>query len=74
MNQNNQWIDVKFKMPETSVAVICKGSLDGKKNVFAGWWDDAKDLTEWYCFSMDWCTSCHNPETIVTHWMPYPEE
>lgn len=69
----NEWTKVKYKMPETYVPVICKGTLDGEESIFSGWWDSASDLEDWYCFPMNWCSCCRQPETVVTHWMPYPE-
>jgi len=68
-----EWNDVNFKMPETYKPVICKGKLDGKDQIFAGWWDNVKNQKDWYCFPMSWCSCCHQPETIVEFWISYPE-
>ena len=66
----NKWTKVSDKLPEKEVAVICKGKLDGLKTIFAGTYDSDN---EWYCFPIHWCGCCRQPETIVTHWMEYPE-
>lgn len=67
-----EWNNCNYKMPQTHEPVLCWGSLDGEEKVFAGCWDNAKNCTDWYCFPIDWCSCCRNPETKVFSWMPYP--
>lgn len=72
--KENEWIDVNFKMPETHKPVLCDGTLDGKRHVFAGCWESVRDHQDWYCFPETWCSCCRQPETVVNYWMPYPEK
>lgn len=69
----DEWINVRFEMPLYEESVICKGFLDNEESVFAGHWDDRRNLDSWYCYPIYWCSCSHNPETVVTHWMPYPK-
>ena len=70
MGMMSKWIKVSDSLPKKEIPVICNGKLDGSKQMFAGMLDTDN---EWYCFPVDWCSCCRQPDTTVTHWMKYPD-
>lgn len=70
----NEWIDVNFAMPETYKQVLCDGTLDGERQIFAGWWNNVHNLQDWYCCPESMFSDSRQPKTVVNYWKHFPSK